>query len=453
MNNTYAIFYPEKRPFFNEGANIFSNLFRTVYTRSINNPLFAVKLTGKIDRSEIGFISAYDKKTPFIIPYKESSDFLVSGRKSLSNIIRYKYSPFKDDSYFGFTVTDREVNKEGDKFWNPDGYNRVFSIDGNYRFLQNYTLKFQFLKSFTKEITDTNYSREIIFGNNNYTGKFGGESFNGSAAFINFERSGEHHNFEVEYSMKSPEMRMDNGFNTNNDYHSFETGQSYLIYIDKDFLKRIEPSIRLSLSLDYQGNLREQFAIAGLWFLFKNQIQLYLGGLIINNEKFGGKFLTDARRMWINFNTNSFNWITGGFNIEIGRFIIRNNNPSVGFGLGNSLWITLKPLDNITSSIDYNYFELSKSYAGEKLYAGYILRNTINYQIIKDISLRLILEYNSFADGFYLNPLITYQPNPFTIFYLGFTSQYDNLKNSNGINKYTLTDRQFFLKLQYLFRL
>lgn len=453
VNNTYAIFYPEKRPFFNEGANIFSNLFRTVYTRSINNPLFAVKLTGNIDKSEIGFISAYDKKTPFIVPYKESSDFLITDRKSLSNIIRYKYSPFNNDSYFGFTLTDREVNKEGDKFWNPDGYNRVFSIDGNYRFLQNYTVKFQFLKSFTKEITDTNYSRGIIFGKNNYTGKFDGESFNGSAASISFQRSGEHYNFEVEYSMKSPEMRMDNGFNTNNDYHSFETGQSYLFYIDKDFLKRIEPSIRLSLSLDYQGNLREQFAIAGLWFLFKNQIQFYVGGLLLNNEKFSGKFLTDARRMWLELNVNAFKWFTGGFNIEIGRFIIRNNNPSVGFGLENSLWITLKPLDNITSSIDYNYFELSKSYAGEKLYAGYILRNTTNYQIIKDISLRFILEYNSFADGFYINPLITYQPNPFTIFYLGFTSQYDNLKDSYGINKYTLTDRQFFLKLQYLFRL
>lgn len=453
VNNPYAIFYSEKRPFFNEGANIFSSLFRLVYTRSINNPLFAVKLTGKIDRSEIGYIGAYDKKTPFIVPYKESSDYLITDRKSLSNIFRYKYSLFDNDSYIGFTITDREVNKEGDMFWDPEGYNRVFSLDGNYRIFKNYTLRFQFLKSFTKEIVDTNYSKEIIFGNNRYTGKFDGESFNGTAAIINFQRSGEHYNFDIEYLMKSPEIRMDNGFNSNNDLHTFETGQSYLFYIDRDFLKRIEPSIRASLSLDYNGGLREQYAIAGVWFLFKNQLQMYLGGLFINNERFGGKFLTDARRMWLNLNANTFKWFTGGFNIEVGRYIIRNDNPAVGFGIQNEIWLNFKPTDNILTSIDYTYFELANSYRGEKLFAGYIFRNSTNYQIVKDISLRFILEYNSFSDGFYINPLITYQPNPFTIFYMGFTSLYDKLKDLRGTNKYTLTDRQFFLKMQYLFKI
>ncbi|MCX7833344.1 MAG: carbohydrate binding family 9 domain-containing protein [Ignavibacteria bacterium] len=452
MNNTYAIFYTEKRPFFNEGANIFKSFFRTVYTRSINNPLFAIKLTGKVNKSEIGFISAYDKKTPFIVPYKESSDFLVTDRKSFSNIFRYKYSPFNDDSYFGITITDREVNKEGNKFWNPEGYNRVFSFDGSYRFLENYTVGFQFIKSFTKEIYDTNYASELIFGNDKHTGKFDGEYFNGLAAIVNFQRTGEHYNFDLEYSMRSPEVRMDNGFNSNNDFHSFETGQSYVFYVDKDFLKRIEPSLRLSVSLDYGGNLREQFAIASVWFLFKNQLQLYLGNLLVNNEEFKGRFLTDVRRMWINFNANTFVWLDGGFNLEIGRFIIRNDNPSVGFGIRNSLWVNFKPLDNLVFSINHNYFELSESYKGTKLFAGYILRNSTNYQILKDISFRFIIEYNSFANRIYINPLLTYQPNPFTIFYLGFASQYDNLNDMNGFSKYTLSDRQFFLKMQYLFK-
>ncbi len=451
VNNPFAIFYPEKRPFFNEGANIFNNLFNTVYTRSINNPLFAIKLTGRINKSEIGYISAYDKKTPFIVPFTESSDFLVTNRKSFSNILRYKYSLFDDDSYIGFTITDREVNKEGDEFWDPEGFNRVFSLDGSYRFLQNYTLKFQVLKSYTKEIIDTNYNREIIFGNI-YSGKFNGESFNGTGTIINIQRNAEHYSFEFEYSMKSPELRMDNGFNSNNDYHTFETGQSYLFYVDKDFLKRIETSLRASLSLDYSGNLREQFAIAGFWFLLKNQIQIYLGNLFINNERFGGKFLTDAKRIWLNFNANTFDWLTGGFFIEAGRYIIRDENPSVGFGFRNELWFNFKPINNLKLSVDYNYFQLSKSYKGEILHSGYILRNSINYQMIKDISLRFIFEYNSFSDGFYFNPLITYQPNPFTIFYLGFTNQYDNLNDLLGATKYTLTDRQFFLKMQYLFR-
>jgi hypothetical protein len=100
-----------------------------------------------------------------------------------------------------------------------------------------------------------------------------------------------------------------------------------------------------------------------------------------------------------------------------------------------------------------DYFELSQSYKGEKLYAGYIFRNTTGYNLTRDISIRMVSEFNSFSGGFYLNPLASYKPNPFTIFYFGFTHTFENLETPNGYPKYVLTDRQFFLKMQYLFRI
>ena len=50
------------------------------------------------------------------IPYEEGSDFILTDRKSLSNIFRVKRSIKSDDSYIGFLLTDRQVNKKGDKF-------------------------------------------------------------------------------------------------------------------------------------------------------------------------------------------------------------------------------------------------------------------------------------------------------------------------------------------------
>ena len=44
-NQRFALFYPEKRPFFLEGADRFSSLIDVVYTRSINNPIAAGKFT------------------------------------------------------------------------------------------------------------------------------------------------------------------------------------------------------------------------------------------------------------------------------------------------------------------------------------------------------------------------------------------------------------------------
>ena len=45
VNSTFALFYPEKRPFFQEGSDLFNTYFNAVYTRSINDPIVAGKLT------------------------------------------------------------------------------------------------------------------------------------------------------------------------------------------------------------------------------------------------------------------------------------------------------------------------------------------------------------------------------------------------------------------------
>jgi len=78
VNTSFALFYPEKRPFFLEGKSIFNTPTSVVYTRSINDPLFAAKLTGKIGDFDIGYMTGYDEQTPFIIPLKESSNFISS---------------------------------------------------------------------------------------------------------------------------------------------------------------------------------------------------------------------------------------------------------------------------------------------------------------------------------------------------------------------------------------
>jgi hypothetical protein len=101
----------------------------------------------------------------------------------------------------------------------------------------------------------------------------------------------------------------------------------------------------------------------------------------------------------------------------------------------------------------WDYYELAESYGGELLYAGYIFRNTSTFNFTKEISLRLIGEFNSFSGSFYINPLLSYKPNPFTIFYFGFTNSYNDINAPDGRSKYVMTDRQFFLKMQYLFRI
>ena len=61
INQRFALYYPEKRPFFLEGMEIFRfPEIEMVYTRRIINPAWGGKMTGKMGRFTYGILSAYD---------------------------------------------------------------------------------------------------------------------------------------------------------------------------------------------------------------------------------------------------------------------------------------------------------------------------------------------------------------------------------------------------------
>ena len=49
-----AVYYPEKRPFFLDGLEQFNTPNNLIYTRQIQSPISAVKLTGKLGRCRGG---------------------------------------------------------------------------------------------------------------------------------------------------------------------------------------------------------------------------------------------------------------------------------------------------------------------------------------------------------------------------------------------------------------
>jgi uncharacterized protein DUF5916 len=57
-----ALFFPEKRPFFLDGAELFNTPNNLIYTRRIAAPEAAVKLTGKAAGTDIAILSAMDDR-------------------------------------------------------------------------------------------------------------------------------------------------------------------------------------------------------------------------------------------------------------------------------------------------------------------------------------------------------------------------------------------------------
>ncbi|MGH7717979.1 MAG: DUF5916 domain-containing protein, partial [Gemmatimonadaceae bacterium] len=61
VNERFALFLPEKRPFFLEGIELFSTPNQLVYTRRVVNPIVGGKITGKFGRFGLAHLSALDE--------------------------------------------------------------------------------------------------------------------------------------------------------------------------------------------------------------------------------------------------------------------------------------------------------------------------------------------------------------------------------------------------------
>lgn len=459
INSPFALFFPEKRPFFLEGINYFSTPINVSYTRSINNPLYAAKLTGKINNLDIGFLSAYDQNTPYIVPLTERSFFLASEKTSYSNILRLKYDLGGQNS-IGAIYSGREESAENSSnSYNFTGYNRNFGIDGSFNFETNYYLTFQVLQNMTKEFNDTNFYYNTLknyrFDNRKYTALFDGESYNGTNAYISFNRNAEGWSFYTEYFYQPSTVRRDNGFISRVNFHQFFMQQEYNFYPTGNIFQRFDPEANFEIRYDIDGNKLGDFLEFNQIVQFKNGIQINGGYLPVNDERYGGIYHTGVNRWHFGLDANNLSKVlTGGFFYEWGKYIVRFAQPSfIGYGHNFDLYATIKPFDQLRNDIEYSYSELSTKNNGELLYAGYVLSDKISYQFNKNFFFRVLLQYDLFSRYFSVDPLLSYKWNPFTILYAGSSHDAYELQDILGNSAYQETNRVFYLKFQYLFNL
>jgi hypothetical protein len=104
-----AIFLEEKRPFFLDGLEQFATPNRLVYTRRIVSPVTAVKLTGTLSGTSVGFLSAVDDRSTSRTGEDHPWFNVLRARRDLGKRSR-----------IGLVYTDRI---------DGDDWNRVFGLD------------------------------------------------------------------------------------------------------------------------------------------------------------------------------------------------------------------------------------------------------------------------------------------------------------------------------------
>ncbi|UCE04312.1 MAG: hypothetical protein JSW07_11805, partial [bacterium] len=296
INNPFAIFYQEKRPFFQEGSDIYVadrfvngaaldqyvNLF---YSRSINNPLVAGKLTGKFGKMSVGYTTAYDKNTPYVIPFEDNSAVLPTDKKSYNNILRAKYD-LGNQSSIGFFTSNRLLKTTGS--------NSVAAIDAYFRLSEKYSISAIAALTHTKEPDDPELSQMIGSGTFEINGDiktaaFDGESFNGRLFKANFQRDSRHWTAAVAYQDFSPGFRADNGFITVNSYRNLDVVNTYAFRFDNHRLfTSIEPRVSVWRKYNYGGILKDTGIRPTINFRFRQQTTLSINYFLFNRENLLG---------------------------------------------------------------------------------------------------------------------------------------------------------------------
>ena len=99
---------------------------------------------------------------------------------------------------------------------------------------------------------------------------------------------------------------------------------------------------------------------------------------------------------------------------------------------------------------DKSNFGISISYQkAEDFYDGVLLNARINNSFNSKLTMRTKIQYSDFSNSWFIEPLITYQPNAFSAFYFGVNDLLQT--EDNIISSLTESKRQIFIKFQYLF--
>ncbi|MEK6303140.1 MAG: DUF5916 domain-containing protein [Acidobacteriota bacterium] len=482
-NQRFPIFFDEKRPFFLEGADIFQTPLQAVHTRTIIDPDYAVKLSGKRGRNSFGLLLASDN-APGRFTDDEKSDAEVF--PDIAGLI-------DKNAYIGVVRLKRDIGRESTLGIIATSYNfiqkhnQLAGLDGYLRLDKQTTFTFQVLGTASRAFFFDADVNDSIYRSGNAVGYS-----------WNYDKTGRNFGFNLQGEGRTRDYRAEVGFtrrvNTNNQgaFFRFSTDP-------KPKAKLISWRVvgGTNSNFDFSGRLQNLGGFVQGGFDLTKQTFLNIGYEEfyerIFEEEFGarrsatqagafagddperslrgravrGFFGTNRSKKYSAFLFMGHRWNLFDFDFGAGPKFPRVSPAALldpdapldpgganTFGLGVSG--EYKPTAAFRVSLDYNRNRFTRSQTGRTVFIDniYSLRST--YQFTRFTSIRARLDYDTLSSSFRGQYLFGWTPNPGTALYVGYN---DDL-NVNGFNPFTShrepgfrrNVRTFFIKTSYLFR-
>ena len=458
INQRFALFYPERRPFFLEGIELFASPNNLVYTRTIANPAGGAKFTGKFGSWTVAHLSAIDQ--------------LAGTPDALANITRVRRD-IGESSTAGFTLTDREQS---------GAFNRVASADTRILFGGVYYVQAQLAGATTRD-SSAGKTRTAPMWSMEYdrTGRLWGFNYRVTGIDSAFEA---HNGFVPRAGVVNA-----SGYNRFSWYgargafiEQFTVfGGIPQVWRYNDFLSHrpIEGDVDGNLSVRLRGGWNVSGAILDAWARFDPAN--YAGytaqypdqGGLTNFRPSGGVFgavngsVTIATPLFQHYEA-SLN--AGGGNTmiypEATRGSVFNVNASV----------TVRPTHAVRVFGTLAYSRLRRASDGSEFGRTILPRLKVEVQPTRSLFFRVVAQYRSQRQAALLDAatgrplffrgvavaatetnelrmdwLASYQPNPGTVVFLGYGSTLDG-DQALTFRNLKRTQDGFFMKVAYLFR-
>ncbi len=436
INTRFALFFPEKRPFFLESADYFDSGLNLLYTRMIADPSAALKLTGKFGPHTVGLFTARDEVTNVIVPGPQGSSAGSFDAPNTSTVGRYRFN-LGTDSTIGAVFTDREGS---------DGYfNRVVSADGVFRPTD--------ADKFTVDValSRTRYSEAM-----QEEFEVGSETISGHALNLEYVRTKRKYFIFAEYADLGDDFRADLGFIPQVGYRKLRGGAGYLWWGDEgDFYNRLEVGGVMLRSEEQDGELLEQQA--ELWFDFAGSreslfhVELGTRDIVFDGVRFDDLFVPlvfvrvrPSSKLFVRLFAVGGDWIDFD-NVRPADRI--EASSLIGLDLGRHLLLEFV----------YTYSTLDVE--GGQLFEANVPEMKIVWQFNTRTFVRAIFQYtditrnpdlyidevDALSRDLFVQLLFSYKVNPRTVFFLGYSETGIETEDFS----LTATNRALFLKLGY----
>jgi hypothetical protein len=436
-NERFALFFPEKRPFFLEGLDLFSTPLQAVYTRTITSPRWGVRSTGQLDGTRYTALVAEDRGGgSVILPGPLSSDLADQELSSRVAIGRARHD--LGSSFISLLLTDREDQ--------GGGHNRVFGPDFEWRPTHQDTFRGQFLFGDTQTPDRPELAAE-----------WDGRQLRSHAGYANWNHSSLTWNWAVEYVDIGDDFRADLGFmpqvGVRNSF--VHIGRDYRL--EQGLLRRVQPYFRLREieATDGSGVIQRRLApgidLEGAWNSFLE--------IEHRNEKVrAGNKLFDTS-YYIGVLTLSPSQALGGveFDFTFGD-AVDFTGQRLGRGATLALAGTLRPTDHLALQLNGSrrWLDVAPTGTGPRtlrLFTASVERVKATYTFSSRMFLRLIgqrteVNESGRSETFNGSALFAYKINWQTVLFLG----YGDDRTLSAEDRLEPTGRALFLKLSYAFQ-